>query len=721
MVIGISTRIRRLSFRIVSSRRPRCAVAFVVFGLLFPQSDVLADGAVAAQSPVVVGQRSDFAPIDLRGVLLSAASHPGDRLLSGRATNAGRKWIQSPWMQAGLRTAAALVEQASSLAAGRGATSIRPIVLLAPESPDRWSPAELVRITQEVPHARRVAARLGLSPNVPSRFAGTAVVQLSAALNAWRRDQFIEFAKSCVVQRFRGAPVVLCWSADAAARVVNGSAPAESKSYTIVGSSQPLAILLRLAPALPELVLGQDQTFSAGSVSSQPRFHALAWSPPKHSNPSNVFPVAWATSWRSVLDTASDLAAVPSTYQAVLVFGDLGTGLFGSPEDALPPASGLARISAPSASPWMTNGMRNTRLRFEAYIAKLHAAGARPSTFLFDNEMTPTATWFIGGNIANWDSVMQDERFGALASELGFSDLYQIQWNNAKFHAWERVMSRRFDDAMNFAFTQPIMRLYPTATVSNYESYQLSPSFSTPDCSGFRQVRETEGVGGRQARPFYGTTSAQLADCAFDGASRVGSSPFEVLRREVHAIRALRNSSAAPVDAWVANKSWGGHPFPTPLSHSPYWDELILQLGMNGTDRFVYWTEVTMPYWAHHNTDDRNPAADSMLLDQLLRELDRVAPAGPRSARPQPLPSFGDELIASFASDSGGTIWRFSFDPQLAGVVLTTSDGRSIELRRETARPGAWLRLPAGLQLKMGSGGRLPLYVPIRTVDVARR
>ena len=163
------------------------------------------------------------------------------------------------------------------------------------------------------------------------------------------------------------------------------------------------------------------------------------------------------------------------------------------------------------------------------------------------------------------------------------------------------------------------------------------------------------------------------------------------------------------IDAWIANKSWTGHPSPTPLANSPYWDELIIQLAINGVDRFIYWTEVTMPYWAHLNTEAKNPAADSKVLDDLLSELNaRVSPASVFTTHE--LPRFDDAVIASKVQCADQTLWRFSFAPSIDGISVQTTDGAVLEVKREQDRAGGWLLLTQSKQLVMDSEGRLPRY-----------
>jgi hypothetical protein len=172
------------------------------------------------------------------------------------------------------------------------------------------------------------------------------------------------------------------------------------------------------------------------------------------------------------------------------------------------------------------------------------------------------------------------------------------------------------------------------------------------------------------------------------------------------------------IDAWIVNKSWTGYPSPTPLANSPYWDELIIQLAINGVDRFIYWTEVTMPYWAHLNTEAKNPAADSRLLDDLLSELNAKVSSTSVFATHE-LPRFDDAVIASKVQFADQTLWRFSFAPSIDGITVQTTDGTVLEVTRDQDRAGGWLLLTQSRKLVMDSEGRLPQYSA--TSSVANR
>jgi hypothetical protein len=180
------------------------------------------------------------------------------------------------------------------------------------------------------------------------------------------------------------------------------------------------------------------------------------------------------------------------------------------------------------------------------------------------------------------------------------------------------------------------------------------------------------------------------------------------LRVEVHKIRGMNTSSQRPKCAWIAAKSWQGETWGVvPFANSPMWDELILQLGMNGVRRLNELVIDDYTITGQQNIAKR--IADRPALESVLVELEaRVRSKGAFAPLTLAQPKWIDNVIATGLRIGKTCVWRFSFAPGVGAVRGQMTDGSAATITRQLGRAGAWFTHPQSVGLVMVSGASLP-------------
>ncbi|MDA1008632.1 MAG: hypothetical protein O2800_06475, partial [Planctomycetota bacterium] len=436
------------------------------------------------------------------------------------------------------------------------------------------------------------------------------------------------------------------------------------------------------------------------------RHTAWSWSPVAGAQ-SNMVDMVWAPSWRTPAEVAAECLSRPAGQRVIFFYANIVNEMARNANDRCQQWSANGLVNTNVLSPWLNNGIAETKATIQIFMTDFVAAGGLVDAIVIDNEKNLDAAYFMGNNGSNWSAVMQDPRFPALGQELGFTNLQQIQWGNDQWMTWNRVMGAKFDAAVQEAVYEVAKAKFPNVKFSNYDSFRVLESCTFPNISGYRTVRDSNGLGTHNSAAFYGRITNQMAHTRFDGVTEIGSTGFCALRNEVQAMRGIKDSSARPMQAWVANKSWiGDAGAATPLCNSMYWDEMVLQLGMHGVDTFMYWTEVSH---AFNNADQSmNPAADQAIMNRLLGELDTMVGAGSGTAIYAAQPKFTDKTVATAMRVGSAIVWRFSFAEGVQSVKVTFTDGSTQVISREAGRAGAWFAHSADRQFSIGQDGSFP-------------
>lgn len=376
----------------------------------------------------------------------------------------------------------------------------------------------------------------------------------------------------------------------------------------------------------------------------------------------------------------------------------------------------VTNVATPFRGPWMDNGIATVRARMTAMVAGLKARGVAPDGFILDNETTLHATHFMGTDGA-FAAIQADPRWATLSTQLGLprdiSSPSVMYWGSPAYYKWTDVMSARFDAAMNTAVYQPIRAAFPSAVVSNYMSSRVTSANVTPDITGKLDTYSTAGFGTHDTGEFYGMLTGmrlQAITGSMNAMSAGAGEAWAAFRLEVHKVRGLMASSSRPKQAWIAARSWGdawSEPgIQVGIASSPYWDEVILQLGMHGISTFLNWNPdawmESQDYSAYNRAEDREA------LDGLLAELDARAGAATGGTLSLKQPTWDDRVIATGRRVGSQMVWRFSFDEGIDSVQVSFTDGSTATVAPDAGRRGAWFSYPATKSMVMDARGSKP-------------
>lgn len=379
----------------------------------------------------------------------------------------------------------------------------------------------------------------------------------------------------------------------------------------------------------------------------------------------------------------------------------------------------VTNVATSFRGPWMDNGIAAVRARVTAMVAGLKARGVAPDGFILDNETTLHATHFMGTEGA-FAAVQADPRWPALAAQLGLpKDIASpsvMYWGSPAYYKWTDVMSARFDAAMNAAVYQPIRAAFPNAVVSNYMSSRVTSANVTPDITGKLDTYSTAGFGTHDTGEFYGMLTGMRMQAmvgSMNAMSAGAGEAWSAFRLEVHKVRGLIASSARPKQAWIAARSWGdawSEPgIQVGFASSPYWDEMVLQLGMHGISTFLNWNPDA--WMESQDATAYNRASDRAALDGLLAELDSKAGAATGLVSTFKQPSWDDRIIATGRRVGTQMVWRFSFDEGVDSVQVSFTDGSSATVAPDAGRRGAWFSYPATKTLVMDARTAKPAMI----------
>ena len=343
--------------------------------------------------------------------------------------------------------------------------------------------------------------------------------------------------------------------------------------------------------------------------------------------------------------------------------------------------------------PWTSAGVTALQRSATAFFAELRAQGAPIDALILDEEIDFSAKRFIRADYANMNAIKADARFPAIAKRLGFNDLRKVMWSTNEYYRWDEVLQADFDAALTRAVVTPFRAVWPKASVSNYRSAAIARRFVTPDAAGHGIVRGGTGVGTHNSIEFYGLVLPWLDGASFAG-TRLGKGPFDLFRMNMHRLRASTASNGKPMMPWVGSYGLGTRAtdcmddYPSALSGTTYWDENVIQLAMHGCDTILlYNPHAWRPEQIAANC---NPVSDQVHLSNLISDLNARLGSVSGSSRWFSLPGMQDRVVATGRSVTGGTLWRFSFAPDVSSVVVTLKNGEVREVLREEGTAGAW-------------------------------
>ncbi len=495
-------------------------------------------------------------------------------------------------------------------------------------------------------------------------------------------------------------------------------APASSGSATSTGTSTDSkgstgsTTTVTTTPA-PETFTVRQKALPSDPKSA--RFRALAWSPVSLDGVDFVAPFVWAGLPGSPV--ASDPAAIAQQLlqrpegQRVLCFWDVLYELADHPLDRIQTPDGKP---TDVRSPFMDNGIEATAERVNSILVGIKRAGATVDVLVLDYERGFA-----------WDprfgSLDNDPRWIGLARELGFEDLRGM--DAARVARWNEVMGRYFDDAIARSTDQPLQSIFPGARLANFDSFASLPVAPVIGSDGMPFLRASVtdrngalvGLGSHDSSPFFGVLLPTTGQQRFDGVNPIGQDAFAAARLELHRSRSMRKPAGRSQMPWIAPRSLDAGAMlakadpdtATPMRSTPYWDEMVLQLGLHGADDFLYWNP-------EGSLAPQAPVAalpeDHQALDGLLEELNRTLGQKPGDSMYREQPGFDDRIIATGRDDGESIVWRLTFDSGIESVRVFFTDGASLVVNREANRPGAWIAHPKSKSLVFDADNTAPVF-----------
>lgn len=420
---------------------------------------------------------------------------------------------------------------------------------------------------------------------------------------------------------------------------------------------------------------------------------ALTWSPVDASVKQNVENMVLVFPGANPKNVAAQLKSRPAGRRALL-FCDYGERIATHPQDACRAPDGKGSWKLTNwRGPWTSAGATEVRKTAEAFFTALKTEGASIDMLVLDEETDFSAIRYMRDDFANMLAIQADPRFPALSKRLGFSNLKKIDYGTPEYYTWNEVLTADFDRALQAAIVDPFKARWPSAVVSNYGSAPIRRAYMTPGCAGIGTLRGGTGVGTHNSIDFYGLVSPFLRGTLFAGI-RLNDSAFDMFRANVHRIRAVDASSPKDMLPWIGSYGLGTRAtdvngiFPSPLSATTYWDENVIQLVMHGCDTLLVYNPAA---WRPEQIRDNcNPVSDQVHLSSLLGSLNARLGPNAGASRWYSLPGLQDRVLATGRSVSGGTLWRFSFAPDVSSVIVTLKNGEVREILREEGTAGAW-------------------------------
>lgn len=240
-------------------------------------------------------------------------------------------------------------------------------------------------------------------------------------------------------------------------------------------------------------------------------------------------------------------------------------------------------------------------------------------------------------------------------------EIFLIATNATAQAIWNTVMRNRLNNYCTEWAFQALMKYFPHATLSDYQSMDsyawLKGIAITDDGQNYSGGGNSVKAGNVSCFSFY---FARPTKAFYNGLDNYVSfndaiyeaSPFNTLLFDINLVRRMYESTdshmIAPwITAYIYNSEKNGT-----LANTPYYSEQILHLGMLDPEPFLVYMYVK-------SYEAEEWASSCQTLNELLAELTRVAGFSDRKAIPMPQ-YWNSEYVLSGMYAGGRNIWRIS-------------------------------------------------------------
>jgi hypothetical protein len=459
-----------------------------------------------------------------------------------------------------------------------------------------------------------------------------------------------------------------------------------------------LNVLEALLPVCAALFVLPGACIAAGSASPAGSIHAYSWSPAP-AECRNITPFLWIRQGSDPVRAAKDSLKIPEGHRALFSW-DMENGLLSDPQDVCQTPDGKPTSQL---GVWPEHGVEIVRVRFDDFFHRFKTAGGKMDVFVMDFE-GGYSNWAMGGmeHKDRWLAIQNDPRFPALAKRLGFSDLLTVaNWNSGRHYLqWNAVTDGLVDEALNKAAFDVARKYFPDVRCSNYGSYVMTEKNAVPDLNGHWQWRDGIPAGTDQSTALY-TSIGQLAGQSLGGVSPYGQSPFAGMLLNLNSLRAMRRSSPAPIQPWLAWQRYAGDGPGRPVATvggTPYYTELVYHAILLGAQDILFWNP--HPWAAGQKPESMSMPLDEKLLDGILAEMDKRLQSWKRTPITFGAIPWDTGYMATGMQVDKQCLWRITFADGVK-EVHGTLDGKPVAITRPAGQVGAWLSYPAGQKLKL--------------------
>lgn len=337
----------------------------------------------------------------------------------------------------------------------------------------------------------------------------------------------------------------------------------------------------------------------------------------------------------------------------------------------------------------------------DAFLEIYKGIGGKLEGFVVDLEYNATQAYYLGkaydeGDTSIYTDIVNDPRYATdirpRLAELGFdfsmegtekTELWSTKTTNGNkdYNAknagiWNLVALQMQREAINESILYPMLKHYPDATLSDYQSGTFDTWNKTNGPTGGLITNyNIVGAGnlanfntyhGRPHDPFFGTEESPKYDGPI-GYNKAVYEPtaFNMARYDTNLFKNMYASTDdGMIDAWIAHYSYGleedyisGY-----YSCTPYYTEMIYHLGLLNPQVFLGY--ITSKYTAKTGTTVKESLKT---VNDILVELTRLAGYSDRKPIQTPATLNGSYILSGIYAN-GRNIWRLTPDTDVVSL-----------------------------------------------------
>lgn len=314
-----------------------------------------------------------------------------------------------------------------------------------------------------------------------------------------------------------------------------------------------------------------------------------------------IVQTVWVTDgrWRFGMDNVTRmvdlLAERPHGAKAIFFHGSAQNMIFNHPDDAIEYITENGTVMTFNGV-FLEHGTELGRQMYHDVYRQLYERGAELEFIVMDYE-EGKSNWHIKGEVEQYRAIEQHPRFETFIlpriidhgfnTSYGLMDSVRLWKTNPNYHPWNIWRAVYQAEALTKAVCEPAYEFFPDVTCSNFGYYALHPSLEVPHNSGQEDYKfgTDFSVGTHQSGAFYGG----IGNLRHTRLPHFQRTPFNSFRYYVNWGRMMFLASPKPLQPWVACRDWKNHEPNTVLTHTDYWQEMLIHLLMTRTEEFLYW------------------------------------------------------------------------------------------------------------------------------------